>query len=234
MLRHIALLFLLISPCLAADSDGQQLLDAAHKLVDIRSAGSKPFQLDADFMAQQPDGPQKGHLTLRWSARDLWQMDVNFGTFTLHEVFKGDTSYIVRSAPITPLRVSEMFNLTEIYTDKQNAWHAKKVRHRTEDGVDKDCLELHGKEKYPEHRELCINSATHDILSDHTKTGTTFHLKEFADYRAFGEHRYPWQMQSTENADVIVRLQVGSLQEASFESTFFLSPADAIVRRHLR
>jgi len=230
MPKYFLFIFLLALPCAAADSAAPQLLDSAHKLVDIRSDDSKPFQLEADFTALL-DKPYAGHLTLRWSAKDLWQIDVTMDTFTLREVFKGDAVYITRNASSTPLRVVEMINLANVYEDKLHIWEARKVKYSTDNDVSKDCLQMHASHQDSYNRVLCIESTTHDILSDRTGNDKSFHINQFSDYRPFGAHRYPWHMQQIENGHTIVEIHVTSLQDATFDPSIFVPSASAIARR---
>jgi len=209
----------------------EQELSSASSLVEIRTAAAKPFQLELNFQAQF-NVPQEGHLTMKWVAKDRWWMLITMTDFRELEVKDGETLYTTRSAPFTPLRIGELHGLLSVLAEPES-WQIKKVRHTNQGGVTADCLELrpHSNEGWSSDRQVCINPATTEVLSDRIKDDREFRTKEFADYQPFGSHRYPRQLKLLESSGVVLRAQVVSLQEASFEDSVFAPPAGAIARR---
>src|SRR2546427_6868757 len=102
-------------------SENQQLLRAAAEALDIRSEGSRPFQLDAEFTVSNKV-PMRGHFTWKWLANDRWSQEISMPNFRQVSVRIGDTLYTSRNLPFTPLRVKELQDLFEIRTDTPPEW----------------------------------------------------------------------------------------------------------------
>lgn len=233
MIRTLLILLCTVSACSAGvDPAGEQALISASILVDIRAADAKPLQLEISFRAQI-NAPQDGHFTLKWASKDLWWLQITMGDYRQLEVRKGDTLYISRNAPFTPLRITELWDLIGVFSGNPEYWQVKKVRHEAQDGVESDCMQVRARSRHawnPE-REVCINSATKEVLSDDMKDGQDRRRKEFIDYQSFRTHRYPQHLKLTVNGSTALKAEVVSLQEASFDEAIFVPPLGAIARR---
>jgi TonB family protein len=224
-------LFLTATCSAGIDPALEQELSTASNLVEIRAVNAKSFRLELNFQAQF-NVPQEGHLSLKWVAEDRWWMLITMADFRQMEIKNGETLYTTRSAPFTPLRISELHGLLTVLDDP-NSWQIKKVRRANQDGMNADCLELrpHSHEGWSSDRQVCINPVTAEVLSDRTKDDREFRTKEFADYQSFGSHHYPRQLKLLESSGVVLKAQVVSLQEASFDDSVFAPPVGAIARR---
>jgi TonB family protein len=233
MISQVLVLFLLGAAASAGDDPVvEQKLILASSLVDLRADDAKPFQLELNFRAQNLVS-QDGHLTLKWAAKDRWWQLVTMGDYQQLEVRKGDTLYLSRNAPFTPLRISELIALMRVFSADAEHERAKKVSDYAEGDVIADCMELQERSHHAwnAQRQVCINRASNEVLSDDVREASDIHRKEFADYQTFRSHRYPWQLKYIENSSVALKVQIVSLQEAAFEDALFVAPPGAIARR---
>lgn len=250
---RVLLLPLAVSGCLAVVNPAdQQLLTAVSERVGIRSPGAKPFQMDADFMAQSVV-PEHGHLTWEWAAEDLWSQEITMGDYRQVNVRKGDTLYISRNAAYTPLRISQLQDLLNVFSPEGGGWQVKKIRYQVEGGIPSECLEIHARpvpHVWNPKRTLCINRATKDVLTDESRdegdayspttkevlTGEArdeeeYSRKTFSDYQPFREHSYPRQLTLFMHGIATLKVKVSSLEETTFDESDFDPPRGAIVRR---
>lgn len=216
----------------AGDTTAPDLLTATSRLVDIRSNGDKPFQLDADFTAQT-NLKLEGHLIWKWSAKDLWSQEIRMGDYREVSIRNGDTLYVSRNAPFTPLRVTQLQGLLTVFSAEQN-WKVRKLKHQTQNGIDAECAEISvraSRSTWKPKRTLCIDLSTKDPLTEETRDEDQYYLKEFSGYQAFREHSYPNQLKLSQNGSVVLKVKVNSLRDATFDDTSFAPPQGAIARR---
>jgi TonB family protein len=71
-------------------------------------------------------------------------------------------------------------------------------------------------------------------LSDDRKDDDELRREEFADYQAFGEHRYPQRLKLSRDGSVLIDAHVVSLEAASFDESLFASPPGAMARRQCK
>jgi protein TonB len=215
------------------DSAAQQVITAARERVDIRSGGAKPFQLEAEFTAQI-NVSQDGHFTWKWVAKDFWSQEITIGCYRQLNVRKGDTLYITRNAPFTPLRVTELQDLLNVLSVEVDHWQTKKTKHEIRGGIETECVEIRarpGRHVWKGKRTLCVNQTTKETLADETRDGEEYRQKEFTDYQPFREHSYPRQLRLLVNGSVALRVKINSLRENTFDETVFVPPPGAIARR---
>jgi TonB family protein len=226
-------LSMVASRCHAAvDSADQQLLVSASDLVNIRSTDAEPFQLEADIRLQI-NVPQDGHFTWKWAGKDLWVQEILMGDYSEIRMRKADALYTSRNAPFTPLQVTELEDLVNVFSADDDL-EIRRVKRQPLNGVETECMKLHsglGPRLRNPNRELCINRTTREILSDEVRDGQEFQRKEFTDYQPFRRHRYPRQLKLLVNGSAVVKIWVTSLEDASFDETTFAPPPDAIARR---
>jgi len=211
-------------------SPNDHLLSDINSVSDIRSA-DEPFQLDADFTIQLTT-PRAGHLTYKWSAKDLWTQEITVDQYREVNLRKGDSLYIKRNISFTPVHVKELKELLAVGSIRTDRWQVKKISQRGVGGSD-ECIELRPSSK-GEHawkRQICIDPVTKDLLSDESRGEADFRRSEFSDYQPFGNHRYPRHMKFVVDGSTVLNVTVKSLEPASFDSALFMPPPDAIVRR---
>jgi TonB family protein len=231
----LELLFLLSAISVGLGEGGpadQQLLVAASDLVNIRSDGAKPLQLEAVFNAQF-NTPQEGHFTWKWVARDLWSEEITLGDFGQLGVRKGDTLYVSRNAPFTPLRITELQDLLTVFS-VDVAWQIKKIKHEVEGGIDAECVQVRlrpGSHVWNPKRELCINQTNKEVLTDEAIDDQEYRRKEFSDYQPFREHSYPRQARLLVDGSQALKVKIISLREATFDEAVFVPPSGAVARR---
>jgi TonB family protein len=219
-------------PLLLGSSDPavQQLLVTAEQQASLFHDQADPLQLDVDFVAQM-NVPSQGHLTFKWGAPDRWWRKIVMGDFEQINIRNGDKLYTSRNVTFTPVRVGELISLLQ-FAEGSEGLQAKKQRQRVENGVDTTCLTVERKNAKGKPHEVCINSASHDIVSDDWQVPPDERRSEqFADYFDIGGHRYPRKLQLLVNGIRAITANVESVTPTAFDPALLVAPKGAIERR---
>jgi len=218
------------------DPTMQQTLLSAMQSGDITADQPSSFQLDIDFVIDS-SAPTPGHLTLKWAAKDRWWREVTVGDFRQTEVRNGPWRYIARNLSFTPIRIGNLFDLLG-FDQITEEWVATKERHRVDHGIEVNCIQAKSaissgqSARLPTiSHELCISSASNDIVSDESQQGLELRVKKYDDYGSFLAHRYPHRSRLLINGRTVITAQVASLKEVSFDKSQFTPPPGAIDRR---
>jgi TonB family protein len=219
------------APALAqSDSDLQQLLISASQRSQLAYNPSGPYALDVDFVAQA-NVPARGHMTLKWEANDRWWRQTDLGDFHQIEVKNGEWHYTSRNASFTALRVTDLIELLHFAYETARLT-AKKEKHRTENGVEMNCIEVDHR-GFPEgSHEICLSDGSNDILVDDFQfSPSAQHRGQFSDYFDFGTHRFPRKLELIEDSSKVITAKVMNLQSEPFDQSLLASPPGAIARR---
>jgi TonB family protein len=207
----------------------QQLLVTAKQQATLLHDQTSPIQLDVDFLAQM-NVPAKGHLTLKWQGKDLWWRRIVMGDFEQVEIRNGDRQYTTRNLSFIPVRIRELSSLIQFAEDSEGLL-AKKQKERVENGIGMVCIHVEGERRGKTH-EVCVNSASHDILSDEWQEPPDERLREqYTEYFDFGGHRYPRKLQLLVNGINVITANVVNLTTAAVDPTLLVAPKGAIERR---
>jgi len=213
-----------------ADPAAQQLLVAAEQQADLFNHDASPFQLEVDFVAQV-QVPTQGHVTYRWEAKDRWWRKVSMGAFQQIDVKNGERLYTSRNTPFTPVRVRQLLSLLQV-SENPDRLEAKKPKQRVERGLAITCVQVHKESKKSETRELCVNPALREIVSDEWKERPDGSGRlEYSDYLEFRGHRYPRKTELFENGIKAITSQVASLTTAPLDEALLVPAQGAIERR---
>jgi TonB family protein len=208
----------------------QQSLIVAKQHADLSYDQHAPFQLDVDFVAQL-NVPIQGHLTLKWEGKDRWWRKVVFGDFQQTEAKNGEWHYTARNADFTPLRVGNLVTLLDLGDNSENLI-AKREKHRSERGVVMNCIEVEHKGYFESSRNVCLDSASNEILVDEWKEPPDEQRRlQYSDYFDFGRHRYPRKLERFEDGSKVVTAEVVNLVSAPFDESLLTPPQGAIARR---
>jgi TonB family protein len=208
----------------------QQLLTAAEQHANLYYDQTTPFQLDVDFVAQI-EVPLEGHLTFKWEAKDRWWRKVVMGDFQQIEVKNGDWHYTLRNIDFTPLRVGNLIGLLD-HGAESSQLVAKKEKHRTEHGIEMNCIEVEHKGYVESSRDVCLSPASNEILIDEWKEPPDEqHREQFADYFDFGKHQYPRTLELLVNGSKVITAHVVNMTSAPFDESLLTPPEGAIARR---
>jgi TonB family protein len=214
----------------SADPAAQQLLVTAKQQASLFHDHASPLQLDVDFFAQM-NVPASGHLTEKWEAKDRWWRRIVMGDFEQNDIRNGDKLYTSRNAPFTPVRIKELISLLQ-FAEESEGLLAKKQRNRAENGVEMTCLQVEGENARGKSRQVCVNSASHEILSDEWQEPPDGRRREqYTDYVDFEGHRYPRKLELLVNGIRVVTANVGSLTTLAFDQSLLIAPKGAIERR---
>lgn len=227
-----ALFLCSVSPLLGAtDPAAQQLLVTAKQQASLFHDQASPFQIDVDFVAQIRV-PTQGHLRLKWEAKDRWWRKIVMDRFEQIEIRNGDRLYTRRNIAFTPLRIGELISLLE-FAEGSAGLLVKKQKQRVEDGVEITCLQVERENVKAKPHEVCVNSASHEILRDEWPVPPDERRKEqYSDYFDFGGHHYPRKLQLLVNGSVVITANVQDLTTTVFDQTLLLPPKGAIEQRH--
>jgi TonB family protein len=228
----VAAALLISAPCLLAGSgpDAQQLLATANQQREIFGDHGTPLELQIDFVAQL-NVPTNGHLTLRWAAKNRWWAKVSMGAYLQISIQDGEWTYTARNLGFTPIRVRQLINL--IGLTEEPPYIGKKARQRSEDGVRITCLQATREDSRQDEREICLDPASTDILSQAWSWQPDWKGRErYSDYFEFEGHRYPRKLKYEENGSRVVKAEVTSLVAVSFNESLLKPPKGAIGRRH--
>lgn len=229
-LIRLLVVSLMAGECFAQmPSAGDQLLEQINSLSDIRSA-NQPFQLEADFTIQLTT-PQSGHLSWKWSAKDLWRQEITMGSFSEAQVRNGDSLFTSRNISFTPMHIFELQGLLSVSSIHPDQWQVKKAKQHGQEGSE-ECLELRSvpSRLHGWKRQVCIDRASKDLLSDELQSESELRRKEFGDYQPFGDHRYPHTLKLAIDGSTVVKVTVRSLEAKSFDAALFTPPPNAVVR----
>jgi len=227
-------LFCSLKPALASvDPALQQLLISAKQKVDLSYNQTTPFQMDVDFVIQLAV-PTRGHLTLKWEAKDRWWRGVVIEGFQQIEVKNGEWHYTSRNLDYTPMQVVNLIGLLDFdYLNlggDSGEMIAKKGKQRTEAGVEMNCIQVERKGNAS--RNVCFDAASNDILVVESKEHADWPFRvQYSDYFDFGIHRYPHKLEWLEGGSKVVSAKVVSLISAPFDESLLTPPQGAIARR---
>lgn len=213
----------------SADPSAQQLLIMAKQQASLGRDQTSPFEVDVTFTAQI-NVPVQGHLTLKWEAKDRWWRKVVMGDFEQIEIRNGEKFYTSRNVEFTPVRVGELVKLLE-FAEGSEDLIVKKQKQRIESGIEISCLRVEQENvKWP--HEICVNPATHEILSDDWQEPPDQRRSEsYGDYLDFGAHRYPRKLELRVNGIKLITANVDSLATEPFDDSLLIPPKGAIERR---
>jgi TonB family protein len=237
-MRRIALtnLFFLAATCLClgrTDPGTQQSLAAAEQQADIFSDDAGPWQMEVDFIAQVRE-PLNGHLTLKWAATDRWWRKITLAEFQETDIRTGDKLYISRNLGYTPLRVKDLLSLIQ-FSNKPGPWQVKKEKQRTEDGIQMTCIQARSAQPktHPEEtHELCLDAASHDLLSDEWKDNPDHMFRrDYGQESGFRGHRFPRSLVWFDNGSKVLSANVVTLETAPLDPALLVPPQGAIERR---
>jgi hypothetical protein len=211
------------------------MLTVAARQAALLKDSDRPFVMDVDFTLQF-NPPTEGHLRLRWEAKDRWWTKVSMGKFEQVKFQKGERTYTLRNVDFTPLQVTDLMGMLHV-GEAYDKSVTQADKQRTEGGVSLDCLEAQNPDPRfkREHREICIDSTTHDIVSDTRKVSgyasDESYQQQFSDFVDFGGHRYPRKFESLKEGHPIMFANITGLQESPLDPNLLVPPNGAIERR---
>jgi TonB family protein len=227
----VSLLLMACFPLWAGtDVVGQQLLATAEQQANLFHDSSSPIRLDVSFVAQQLV-PVQGHLTFIWAAHDRWRREVQLGDFQQVEIRNGDRLYTSRNLPFTPFRVNELISLLQ-FAGSPDSLLVKKQKQRSDNGAEMVCLEVKSENGKGRPHEICLDSNSHDMVSDNWKEPPDESRREqYSDYLDFTGHRYPRKLELFVNGSKVIAAQVENLSTTRLDDALLVPPKGATERR---
>lgn len=233
-MKHAPLIVILFLKCLpllgSTDPTAQQLLVTAKEQASLYRDQASPFELDIGFIVQI-NAPIQGRLTLKWEASDRWWRKIVMGDFEQIDIRNGEKLHTSRNIEFTPVRVRELISLLE-FAEGSEHLVVEKQKQRLESGIEMTCLRVEHKDINDRADEICVDPATHEILSDNwQEPPDERHSELYSDYFGFGAHRYPRKLELRVNGIRLITANVDSLTTVSFDETLLSPPKGAIERR---
>jgi TonB family protein len=214
----------------STDPAAQSFLVTAKQQASLFHDPAPPLQLEVDFTAQN-NVPVRGHLMLKWEAKDRWWRKISMADFEQIDVRNGDKLYTSRNRSFTPVRIKELVSLLE-FAEGSEGLLVKKQKKSVENGVARSCLKVQREDSHAKPHEVCINFASRDILSDEWQEPPDERRKEqYADYFDFEGHRYPRKLDLLVNGIKIITANVGNLTTSAFDQRLLVAPNGAVERR---
>lgn len=233
MKSHILTAALLIAASvpLLADPDpaAQRILAAAEMESHIFGDQGDPLDLEVDFLAQL-NVPVQGHLSVRWQSKNRWWSKVVMGDFQQVTLQNGERLYTLNNHP-APLRLRELTRLIH-FAQAPGVLTAKKMKQSVANGLQLACLQVQREKAREESHELCVNPASHEIVSDAWHEPPDEQRREqFSDYVEFRGHRYPRKLQLEVNGSKVIAATVTSLKSTPLDPGLMTPPKGAVERR---
>jgi TonB family protein len=214
----------------ATDPAAQQLLVTAKQQASLFHDQASPFQIDVDFVVQI-NTPTQGHLTLKWEAKDRWWRKTVMDRFEQIEILNGDRLYTSRNMAFTPVRIGELISLLQ-FAEGSAGLLVRKQKQRVENGVEITCLQVERENVKAKPHEVCVNSASHEILRDEWQEPPDERRKEqYSEYFDFGGHHCPRKLQLLVNGSAVITASVQDLTTTVFDQALLLPPKGATERR---
>lgn len=208
----------------------QQLLASAEQKANLFGDRVGPIELDVDF-AVQMNVPMQGHLTFLWMGKDRWRRSILLGDFEEVEVRNGDKLYTSRNIGFTPVRIGELISLLQ-FAEETDDLVVRKQKERVQNGTEMTCLQVQHNNFKSRPHEVCLDAASHDILSDEWQEPPDERRREqYSDYFDFEGHRYPRRLQLHVNGSTVIMAHVQNLTPTSFDQEILVPPKGAIERR---
>lgn len=214
----------------ATDPAAQQLLIAAKQQASLLHNQASPFQLDVDFV-MQINVPTPGRLTLKWKAKDQWWRKIALQGFEEIEIRNGDRLYTSRNMDFTPIRVRELVSLLQ-FAESSESLLVRKQKQSPENGIQVTCLQVAQESVKAKPHELCVNSASHEILRDTWQEPPDERRREeYSNYADFQGHHYPRKLQLLVNGSAVITANVQGITATTFDDAILAPPKGAIERR---
>jgi TonB family protein len=146
------------------------------------------------------------------------------------EIRNGEMLYTKRNIDYTPVRIKELLDLLQFAQPEELI--AKKQKQRVENGTAVSCIQAETKGPARKLHELCIDSSSHDILSDSWQVPPDEQRKQqFSDFVEFAGSRYPRNLELRLNGSTAITAHLQSLTSAAFDEALLVVPQGAIERR---
>jgi len=234
--RALVAIIVAASPVALWSSDqatAKNLLEAASKQAAIWDSSDRPFLIDVDFTVVQSTAPVQGHLRVRYQAKDLWWRRASIAKFEEVKFQKGEQTYELRNADATPKLLWELLKLLHAGVGYEKLL-AEGDKQRFENGYSIDCVKAHDPNFTKAHIEICIDTSTHDIVSETRKVAgysrDFVERLQFADFAEFQGHRFPRRLDSTKDGHPQISATVTDLKESSIDPKLFEPPPGALER----
>jgi hypothetical protein len=156
------------------------------------------------------------------------------GNFEQVKFQKGERTYALRNTDFTPRQINDLLYLLHV-GGAYDKLVTRADKQRTEGGIRLDCLDAQDPEFKRAHFQICIDSTTHDIVSEirrvegYEKDSVDRH--QFSSFVEFRGHRYPRRLESLKEGRMVISASVTDLKEAPIDPKLFVPPVGAIERR---
>jgi hypothetical protein len=205
----------------AKASMAEEIVAAAERQADLLGGQPGVFELDVNFAATM-NRAMAGHLELRWESKDHWWRHIEMDNFTQTMMRNGGKIYTSSNVHYVPAEVTELINLLGFAEDEASRGEiAVTVQNeRKELGVRVQCIQTALKQLDNQPDEVCLSATSHDILSDDWRAAPDQRRKAvFTHYMAFGNYRYPSELELAVNGKKVLVANVTNLSATPFDES---------------
>jgi hypothetical protein len=210
---------------------GQQLLDTAQKLSDIRAEGAPAFRMEGKFRitSKSPAKQTEGKYSEIWASKVKWHREVETPSFHRVEVgLSATSSSHLDSGTDQPDTLSDRMLLRFPLTSPE----IKGVSGREVSGVKASCVES----KTLDAKSVdCVDPATGVFsMREIHYHGSGVETCWYRDYQKFGERLFPRSVHCIEKpGDDEIDLTIATLAaETSLDESLFVKPPGAVEIGH--
>jgi hypothetical protein len=208
----------------------QQLLDSARKQESMFQEVNEPFRAEFALTAQL-SVPAQGRLTLKWESKDHWWTKLVLASYEQITIRNGEWEYTIRNLPFTPRQIQDLFALLGLGTNPA-ALTAKEERSRKKKGGEILCVQGRPERIKSDLHNLCVDAATHELLSDDWQAGLNERRKaEFSGLVDFDGQKFPQKVDLLINGKRAMSADLETIAAAAFDPALLVPPKNAIARR---
>jgi len=147
------------------------------------------------------------------------------------EVRNGDRLFTSRNIGFTPVRIGELISLLQ-FAEGSDGLTVKKQKQRVENSNQITCLQVERDDVKAKPHEVCVSSASHEILRDEWQEPPDERRQEqYSECFDFENHDYPRKLELLVNGSVAITANVEDLKTVDFDPALLLPPNGAIERR---
>ena len=224
-----ALVCLVVTGAEEPRGEAEAFLKRAREVSDIRCEGCPPFQLRASVeLLRMPRGTSRGTYLLIWISPTKWREEIDFPGFEQVRVGGEGKVWQARSTSYLPLR---LFQLMEAMSFR------RRLRVGPDESVGKikkpprgksslACLELKG--KLQANRLFCFDPTAGVLMHEGTRSSEEDAF-EYEDYAPWGAKRFPRTLRAFELGELVVKVYVEEMSEATSVNEGLFSPPSGAV-----
>jgi hypothetical protein len=212
-------------------SETEALVTKAHERTNLTAIGNPPFRLEASLFFNDPSGdaripPARGKYTFTWAAPDKWREDAELLHLKQIEIASGSALWTKRNAPYPSHNYWWTRNAMAIirgavyHFDSHTRVEISQISGRNVVCAKNGVAQIRA--------ELCLDTVT--ALPFLEYDGTLNLQYTFAEWTQWGNRWYPRKIQAFNGTQLVLRVEISSVNNAPPESKWIGPPPEATQR----